>query len=124
MLDEEIRDAGSEVDGGRGSHWSAVVVWSDRDVISFRQYGDAARAAIPQCAISGRTTSTSPSRKSAWNTPASLTPRPNPKGVTVSPETLRTASRLDTEHSSSNHSGWELSIAYATDAASPEVSDP
>src|SRR5207302_8292349 len=45
MLDEEIWHARRQVDCGRGSHRSAVVVGSDRYVISFRQYGDAPRAA-------------------------------------------------------------------------------
>ena len=47
MLNEEVRHARGQVDRRRGRHRSAVVVRSDRDVISLRQYGDAARAANP-----------------------------------------------------------------------------
>ena len=115
VLDEEIGHAGRQVQGRGGSHRSAVVVRRDRHVISLRQYGDPARAAnAPHARCPAARRPPVPRAAAPEKRPRRVMPRPKPNGVTVSPETLRTTSRLDTEHGSSNHSGWLLSMAAAT----------
>src|ERR1019366_3348416 len=65
MLDEEIRYAGRQVQRCRGGYRTAVVVRRDRHVIGLARTAMRRAPLIPCTEISGRTTSTNPSRSSA-----------------------------------------------------------
>ena len=95
MLNEEVRHAGREVNGGSGTDRSPVVPRRHRDVIRLGERGHSSGSADAEDGDIRPDHVDQTLAQQSLKYAGIVDAAPNPIGTTVSPDTLRTASRFE-----------------------------